>query len=288
VYDDRADAAAQDPGPGISPFERPERALLPPGPYQSRLLLPAPARQARPPLWPVAFVFLLMVAALGVLTIGLTRSAAVGPLGIRPGAVESSLNWAGYVAVGRYTSVSASWKVPAVVSGDASQDMASFWVGLGGRDSHALEQIGTAGGFLGGAAHYAVWWEILPQPAVYTPMSLSPGDTVTATVTYKGGDEFTMSLTDETTGQRFSITRPDPAARLVSAEAVAEAPSQRSGLLPLSNFGVVRFSSVAAGGRPIGTLPWERVTMSDGSSPNAATSELGSDGASFSVTWQHR
>jgi Peptidase A4 family len=227
------------------------------------------------------------VGAVAVLTVGLARSTAIGPDGLRPGAVDSSLNWAGYVAVGRYTSVSASWKVPAVASGHARQDMATFWVGLGGRDSRSLEQIGTAGGFSAGVPRYAVWWEILPLPAVYAPLSLSPGDTVTASVTYLGGDRFTMSLTNTTTGQRFSITRSDPEHRLVSAEAVAEAPTQRGGLLPLSNFGVVRFSDVTVGGRPVGTVPWERVTMTDGSQTNALPSGLGSDGASFSVSWQH-
>ena len=80
--------------------------------------LAAPSRP-RAPLWPV-IIGLLLVTGVGLgMVLGLSRSAAVTLLG-GSGDEESSLNWAGYVAVhGHFTSVSASWTVPAVRAGSA-------------------------------------------------------------------------------------------------------------------------------------------------------------------------
>ena len=145
-----------------------------------------PARR-RPPLWPVLAGLLTIVAIAAAMTLGLARSGAVTIFGAPTGDTESSLNWAGYLAShGRFTSVSATWTVPAVRATSDPSATASFWVGLDGRDSRSLQQIGTTSGMMGGAPYYGVWWEMLPGPAVDVPLTIAPGDTVTASVVADG------------------------------------------------------------------------------------------------------
>src|SRR5262249_9362451 len=64
-------------------------------------------------------------------------------------------------------------------------------------------------------------------------------------VTY-GGNAFTLSITDVTTGKSFTTTQSAPNAQRSSAEWVVEAPSSRSGILPLADFGKVTFTGAQA------------------------------------------
>ena len=55
---------------------------------------------------------------------------------------------------------------------------------------------------------YSAWWEILPASS--TPIStltISPGDTVCASITEGTGSEWTLSITDETTEAQFTTTQ---------------------------------------------------------------------------------
>jgi hypothetical protein len=259
-------------------------ALVPP---VDELCRPA-SRPARPlsPLGPLLAGLLLIVTIAVALMLGLTRSGAVTILGVRSGDTESSLNWAGYVTThARFTSVTATWTVPAVRATSDSQATASFWVGLDGRDSRSLQQIGTTSTRLGGAPRYGAWWEMLPGPAVDVPMTITAGDSVTASVVADGGGTFTLSLRDTTNGQQFSTRQVDAAARLSSAEVVAEAPSSMDGLLPLADFGRVHFTGARVNGRPIGAFAWSRVNMTTGARRQATALGLTSGGSSFTVVW---
>ena len=262
-------------------------ALVPPVDEFCRPALPPAARtRPRSPLWPLLAGLLLIVAIATALTLGLTRSAAVTILGVRSGDTESSLNWAGYVTShARFSSVTATWIVPAVRVTSDPRAAASFWVGLDGRDSHNLQQIGTTSGLLGGAPRYGAWWEMLPGPAVDVPMTIAPGDSVTASVAADGGGTFTLSLRDTTNGQRFETRQVDAAAKLSSAEVVAEAPSSTDGLLPLADFRAARFTDARVNGRPLGAFVWSRVNMTTGASRQATASALSAGGSSFTVVW---
>ena len=70
------------------------------------------------------------------------------------------------------------------------------------------------------------------------------------------------------------------------AEAIAEAPSSSGGVLPLTNFGTVGFTSTLVNGQPIGSFNPDRIDMVSGSTLKAQTSGL-SGGTSFSVAWKH-
>jgi hypothetical protein len=258
-------------------------ALLP---AIDELCRPAPPVRYRSPLWGLMAGLLLIVTIAVVLTLGLSRSGAVTILGVRSGDTESSLNWAGYVAShARFTSVTATWTVPAVRATSDPRATASFWVGLDGRASHDLQQIGTTSGMSVGGPRYEAWWEMLPGPAVDVPITIAAGDSVTARVVADGGGTFTLSLRDNTSGRQFSTRQVDAAAKLSSAEVVTEAPSSSQGLLPLADFGRVRFSDARANGRPLGAFVWSRVNMTTGTTRQATPSELSAGGSSFAVVW---
>ncbi len=247
---------------------------------------PAAPSRRRAPLWPV-IIGLLLVTGVGLgMVLGLSRSAAVTLFG-GSGDEESSLNWAGYVAVhGHFTSVSASWTVPAVRAGSAPGSAASFWVGLDGRGNRSLQQIGTTSGMTGGGRYYGAWWEMLPGPAVDVPLRISPGDEISANATSDGRGGFTLSLRDRTEGKSFSVRRLDRGAPLSSAEVVVEAPAGAAGQLPLADFGTVRFSDARVNGHPLGASAWTRVDMTVADRRQASPTALSGGGSAFAVAWQ--
>ena len=247
---------------------------------------PEQERRHRP--WAAIGVALALPVIAISLAIGLTRTGAEPRPHMGRGALQVSHNWAGYVATGaRFTSVSATWLVPAVRSGTQPTEVAAVWVGLDGRGTKTLEQIGTVSGLLGGTYYYGAWYEVVPRAPVYLNMPIRPGDSVTASVTYGRDGLFTLALVDNTSGQRFAVREASPGAELVTAEVVVEAPGTVSGLAPLPDFGKIGFTSALANGRPIGTFIWNRMSMNNGFDLQAATSSLGRDAASFSVAWHH-
>jgi len=240
------------------------------------------------PLIVVIALFLPAAISVGVsLGLAVAHSNAAAPR-LGQGALETSSNWAGYVASGgRFTSVSATWMVPPVKGGTQPTEVVALWVGLDGRGTSTLEQIGTLSGKLGGTPAYEVWYEVVPQPPVYVRLAVEPGDSITASVTTSGDGAFTLFLRNNTTGAAFSTLQTSRGAELVTAEAVAEAPSMISGPAPLPDFGTVGFTNVRVNGHPIGTFTWDRLSMSDGATLQAATSPLARSAGSFSVTWKH-
>jgi Peptidase A4 family len=199
---------------------------------------------------------------------------------------STSSNWSGYSAInGRYTSVSATWKQPAA-SCTSATTYSSFWVGLDGDGSSTVEQTGTSADCSGGVPKYYAWYEMYPKFPVNLSLAVAPGDSMTGSVTTDGGGHFTLTIRDATTGQSFTTTQHLNRAKLASAEVIAEAPSGSGGVLPLTNFGTVGFSSSTVNGQPIGTFGPDKIDMVSGSTVKAQTSAL-SGGSSFSVAWKH-
>ncbi len=202
---------------------------------------------------------------------------------------EQSSNWSGYVATGgTFTAVSGTWTVPQVPgtqpgAGDAT------WVGIGGERSRDLIQAGTDATVLGaGRVRYSAWIETLPQAAQTVPLTVSPGDTVTVSLTQQAEGVWEITFENHTTGQRYQTTVRYNSS-LSSAEWIEEAPSGGRRTLPLDDFGTVQFrdattvkdgrevTAAQAGARPI--------VMADHSGRVLARpSPLDGDGAGFSVT----
>jgi Peptidase A4 family len=176
--------------------------------------------------------------------------SAVQPLPIFDTVYSS--NWSGYAAetnlnapaANAVTRVSGSWTVPTVTGN--TNAYSSVWVGIDGYSSALVEQLGTEQDTSkSGAATYYAWWEMYPNPSVtISSMTISPGDRISASVTY-GSGAFTLQITDNTTGKSFSTTQSATAQRS-SAEWIVEAPSSFSGVLPLANFGTATISAAQA------------------------------------------
>ena len=228
--------------------------------------------------------------------------ASIGDLG-----TTASSNWSGYAAVGAtFDDVTGSWTEPSVSCSRGVQ-YASIWVGMDGYvpgDKGQVEQAGTdsdcvkvktkAKGHKATTTFepiYFAWWEMYPAKVVTLPASSCPvaaGDAMTADVSDSSG-EFTLTLSDATQGWQCASEPQPSSAPAVSAEWVVEAPfSLTTGqVLKLADFGTVGFSGAQANGTPIASLFNDAVTMRTGKVVKASPSPLGSDGESFTVTWQH-
>ncbi|HEY8992406.1 MAG TPA: G1 family glutamic endopeptidase [Candidatus Microsaccharimonas sp.] len=161
-----------------------------------------------------------------------------------------STNWAGYLATGgNFTTVSGTWVTPnptatssSVESGDGT------WIGIGGVSTSDLIQVGTENTIsASGVVTTAGFYELLPASAQGTPtLTIQPGDTISASITQTAATQWTITMTDVTSGQTFS-TSVSYTSSLSSAEWIQEDPSYVNGsLVLLDNFGTVPFSGATA------------------------------------------
>jgi hypothetical protein len=217
----------------------------------------------------------------------------------------TSTNWSGYAvtaANGSVTDVKGSWIVPAIVgSCPATNQYSSFWVGIDGYNSNTVEQIGTDSDCQGGVPTYYAWYEFYPHASfLISGLTISPGDNIQAETSYNTASRnFTVTLTNVTTGGTFNISSKVGSARRSSAEWIAEAPSS-GGVLPLADFGTISFGLDSTGDAstcdatiggttaPIGSFGAniQEITMvTSTGAVKAQPSNLATDGTSFSDTW---
>jgi len=211
------------------------------------------------------------------------------------GTVESA-NWSGYALMGAsFTHVRGTWVVPAVFCGVTPNAYSSFWVGIDGLTSGTVEQVGTDSDCDGDTPSYYAWYEFNPSPAMFIDsISIAPGNEMSATVSYSD-DEFTLTITNLTTGESFTKSSPVSGAKRNSAEWIAEAPccTRSGGILPLSDFEIVSFgadhATNASKSGPISAFGSNVLKMTMASSKSvdkAVASPLMSNGTSFFVTWK--
>ncbi len=206
----------------------------------------------------------------------------------------TSTNWSGYAVVGAgpYQSVSASWTQPAVNCARTRNGYAAFWTGIDGDTTETVEQTGTEADCSAGTARYGAWYELFPKGSIPIAEPVAPGDHLSASVTLVGKalfglvSEFSLVLSDSTQEWSRTVTAWIRTPKLGSAEAIAEAPSSLLGVLPLSDFGTVGFSSFGANGSTVtaatpGLEPLTMVTKLG--AVKAEPSALSAGG--FSDTW---
>jgi len=206
---------------------------------------------------------------------------------------ETSANWSGYALTGPgpYESVSASWTQPEVNCAVTRSGDSAFWVGLDGYSTETVEQTGTEANCSSGKAVYGAWYEMFPRGSVRISEPVVPGDEITASVKYLGKAffgltlRFELTLSDTTEGWSQSETKYMSKAKLGSAEAIAEAPSDLFGELPLSDFGSVGFSGVTVDGSLVSasTPALEPIAMESEGVLEAKPSAIG--GGAFTDTW---
>jgi Peptidase A4 family len=219
--------------------------------------------------------------------------------------VEDSTNWSGYAVTGTsFTTAKGSWVVPTVNCTKTPNTYAAFWVGIDGWTSTTVEQTGTDSDCDGKTPSYYAWYEFYPAASVLvSTVKVSPGNVMSASVTWVSGTEFTITITNETTGKSFSKTGKVSGAKRTSAEWIAEAPccTNSGGILPLADFGTVDFgqdysdvsstndasdSSVTGPIGDFGADVFESIMVNGSTGADEAVpSALTSDGSSFTVTW---
>lgn len=106
---------------------------------------------------------------------------------------------------------------------------------------------------VGRTAQYYAWYEMYPGPSENYSNTVRADDHFTATVTYLGGENFSLYIADTT--ENWSHTTDASLSQTPSrssAEVIAEAPccTSSGGILPLTDFGTMSFAgSVANGSR---------------------------------------
>ena len=202
---------------------------------------------------------------------------------------DTSLNWSGYGISGTgITAINASWVLPQIASSNTLTSD-STWVGIGGIANSDLIQIGTDAFTSGSQLNYQVFYETLPQPPVIVPLTVSAGNSVTASIFETSSNQWNLSIRNNTTGQDFQITIPYTSTHS-SAEWIEEMQSNEgNAFIPLDNFSPIQFSgcSVIQGGVTlnISQSNSQMISMIDGSNqPLTNVSTLTGDGAGFTVT----
>lgn len=190
----------------------------------------------------------------------------------------ASSNWSGYAKTGTgFTTITGTWTVPAAAS-TRTATFSSNWIGIDGFNNSSLIQTGTESDYYNHSAHYTVWWEILP--AAETPiasMSVSPGDTVTASITHQSGSTWVISIKDLKTGKSFTTSQSYTGPQ-TSAEWIEEAPTVGGRIAPLAHYGSSTFDpGTVNGGNPGlkasdgGAMIQNRVQVSTPSLPDTDT-----------------
>ena len=219
----------------------------------------------------------------------MTRPAGGGHIATAGGhTTAESTNWSGYAATGSngaFTSVSASWTQPSATCSSRGDLYASFWVGLDGYSSDSVEQTGSDSDCVGRSASYYGWYEMYPANPVNFSNPVSPGDSMSASVTFSGTRTYTLVLKDNSKGWTQTITKNQSGLDRSSAEVITEAPSSESGVLPLADFGTINYSTSSANGSSLGTQnPVQIIMVNNSGQDKDSTSSISSGGA-FSNTW---
>ncbi len=207
------------------------------------------------------------------------------------GANATDKAWSGAVYRGaNFSSISAQWVVP-TLSCDSSSFQSSYtWLGLGGwNQDKALEQLGTAKWCKSGKAYYGLFAEFWQNPpiagdgGVYPGYPVSPGDTMTASVTKLANGQYRIK---ETSSRGWTYTKdgnaPGSYQGNLSAEVVHETPTESTGVADLPKSNDVNFSNIAyqADASASTTL----IDMVDGSgNKRDLTTSTGS--ASINIKW---
>jgi hypothetical protein len=196
---------------------------------------------------------LLAAASLGAAVLTAAGPAASGSV-FAPHTSAFGGNWAGYAASGGpFTTITGSW-VEAAATCTARHELYAPWLGLDGYGDQTVEQTGVATSCSTGKPVDSGWYEMYPAAPVYYSNPVSTGDTISATVTYKGGTSYSLVLKDVTKGWTHTVSKSLRASN-ASAEAVLEAPG---GFPTLPNG--VTFSNVTVNGKLLNTFSPAKLT----------------------------
>jgi len=216
--------------------------------------------------------------------------AASGKLS-QSGRERATVNWSGYAKIGgrgAFRTVSASWRQPAVTCRSVPHghyQYAYFWVGLDGFTrtgvGRTVEQTGIGAECHGTTPSYFGWYDMYPVGAEAYSNTVRPGDLISASVTFNGGDAYTLVLKDRARGwKNVKRFKHFPGRHRSSAEVITEAPGT-----PLANFGKVRYLK-AATSLPFTNANAAKIIMEDAHGNQLdSTSALLRRTGDFSIRW---
>jgi Peptidase A4 family len=216
----------------------------------------------------IAFSLCLSTAALSLLVVSTTASAAPGRAVQLPVRTDTNSHWAGYVAVGDkpgyFTEVLAEWHVPLGARGGLIPEKAVDWVGIDGWGNNHIIQIGTevAYKYRSGLQYFA-WYEVAVnkedskkalQLVPDKDLVIHPGDLMEGAVQELSPNKWVLYIADLVTGRHWSEEVPFQTPG-TSAEAIHENPATGSRLRYLANTTSVEFISLALNHEPVNFVP---------------------------------
>jgi len=216
-----------------------------------------------------------------------------------PGTAQSR-TWSGYAVTGSgFTEALGSWIVPKIDCSKTAVGYAAQWVGIDGFPVLITsEQIGTEGGCFNGLA-YDAFYTFYPKGSFFIPnMRISPGDKMSATVSYDGS-RFTVKMTNRTTGAHFFKTESVLLAPRSSAEWIVEEDSFPGGLPDFTrisfgddytdvlNTNWAKDSTTTGPISDFGTRVQKITMVNSAGTTKAVPTALTTDGSSFKVIWKH-
>lgn len=147
--------------------------------------------------------------------------------GAGSGATTVSLNWSGYAVTSKklFTYVHTTFVQPAITCSGVADQWTSNWSGLDGYTSGTVEQDGTfahCGGSGNTTPKYEAWYELYPANSVNV-FAVHAGDIIDSSVSYANG-EFTLTISDLSTGKSSSTTAACADCARTSAEWIVERP----------------------------------------------------------------
>ncbi|MFC5948142.1 G1 family glutamic endopeptidase [Pseudonocardia lutea] len=225
-----------------------------------------------------AVVLLLAPPGDGAASTAATATTGSGTAPVAYQAVTGS-NWSGWVAAGAgLSTVSAAWTVPAVRCGAPTQ-VVGPWVGLGGIATNSVQQTGLEITCASGKPVYRAWYETAPEPPVYHPDPVAPGDRMTASVR-RTATGYTLTVADTTRGWTRTAHTPLHQDDHASAEVVVESPT---GAFPA--FGSLTITGATVDGRPLASA--RPVSFESGTGGVRQTRTGAVSGGTFTVTYLH-
>jgi len=254
----------------------------------------------------------IVLAALAALTFS-AMAATPALAATSPTANPSGGSWAGYLEAApageAFTSITGTFNVP-VVAPTAAGYWLGEWIGVEGGDANGV--AGMSGDYLlqaaveieqdpgGGESAGACTDDVQYQfGCMGEGPTVAPGDEVTTTMTNQGvgdgdcavvtlapgvqvtGDEeWSLTITDDTTGATASTTDCFPVGAAQTAEWMIE---QATSYLPLPEFGTVSFTDLATTGASAGT---PREDWFENSVANAESSESPLTTSGFNISYR--
>jgi hypothetical protein len=209
---------------------------------------------------------------------------------------SKSNNWSGY-GLGYlstntlYTSISGTWVVPTAKQETKQQaEDGATWIGIGGGcyntscsgSDETLIQAGTEEDVSkAGKASYSAWYELIPETSTNETIKVHPGDVIDCSITETSTGEWTITLTDKTDKQDFTVTTPYPSDES-TAEWIVETPvvvgTSGEGIANLPNLGKVKFTGAKVNGKGADLAAADAIQLVNSDSKPLATPSDPTDG----------